>query len=126
MTDITTTPEAFPKNFEHALNAGDLDQVSALYDENAVLHVQGGEIHSGAAAVRDEMRQLIEAQAHITNTLRLTFQHNDIALIIVDYVLQLTAPDGSPVELSGTATNVIQDHGDEGWRMIIANPQGTA
>lgn len=126
MADITSDSETFPKDFQHALNAGDLDRISALYDENAVLHLQSGEIRSGAAAVRDEMRLLIKAHAHITNTLRLTFRHDDIALIIVDYVLQLTAPDGTRVELPGTATNVIQDQGTQGWRMIIANPQGTA
>ena len=126
MTEITTTPEAFPQDFERALNAGDLDRICALYDDHAVLHVQAGEIRSGATAVRDEMRQLIEAGAQITNALRLTFRHDDIALIVVDYVLRLTTAGGDRVELSGTATNVIQDQGDDGWRMIIANPQGVA
>ena len=72
------------------------------------------------------MQQLIASKAHITNTLRHTFRHDDIALIVVDYVLRLTAPDGSPIPITGTATNVLQDHAEKGWRMIIANPQGTA
>jgi ketosteroid isomerase-like protein len=126
MSDIVTDPTAFPRDFENALNEGDLERIVGLYDENAVLHVQTGDIHSGATAVRTEMHQLIVSQATITNTLRHTFQHDDIALIVVDYVLRLTAPDGNPVTITGTATNVIQNHPEKGWLMIIANPQGTA
>jgi ketosteroid isomerase-like protein len=126
MSDIVTNPTAFPKAFETALNTGDLQRIVALYDEEAVLRVQSNETHSGSAAVRAEMQQLILAKAHITNALRHTFRSGDIALIIVDYVLRLTAPDGSAVSLTGTATNVIRNRPKNGWRMIIANPQGAA
>ena len=54
------------------------------------------------------MQQLIAAKANLANTLRHTLRHGDVALIVVDYVLRLTAPDGSPVGVTGTATNVIQ------------------
>lgn len=119
-------PENFPHAFDAALNAGDLDRLLALYDEAAVLRVQSGETRSGSAAVRAEMEALIAAKADITNTLRLAFRHGDTALIIVDYVLRLTMPDGAPVVVTGTATNVIAAQAGRGWRMIIANPQGTA
>ena len=32
--------------------AGDLDRICRLYDDNAVLRLQSGEIHSGASAVK--------------------------------------------------------------------------
>jgi len=126
MSDAVNKPADFPYDFEAALNTGDLEHIVGLYDENAVLHVQTGEIRAGEAAVRAEMRQLIESEASITNTLRHTFRHDGTALIVVDYMLRLTAPDGNPVVVTGTATNVLQDQGEKGWRMIIANPQGTA
>jgi len=126
MCDIVTDPVAFPREFDTALNKGDLERLVALYDGEAVLRVQSGEIHFGSAAVRAEMQQLIASKAKIANTLRYALRHGDIALIIVDYVLCLTAPDGSPVSSTGTATNVIRHHSEKGWRMIIANPQGTA
>ena len=124
MTDIVVRPEAFPHEFELALNRGDLERIVALYDREAIFRAQSGEICSGAAAIRAEMQQLIAAGARITNTLRHVLRHGDTALIIVDYVLHLTMPDGSPVVLTGTATNVLQKQLDGGWRMIIANPQG--
>lgn len=126
MSGIVTDPAAFPRAFDAALNTGDLERIVALYDEQAVLHVQSGEIHSGTAAVRAELQQLIAAKASIANTLRHVFRRGDTALIIVDYVLNLTAPDESRMIVNGTATNVIQEAPGKGWRMIISNPQGTA
>ena len=126
MSKIVTDPTTFPTDFESALNAGDLDGIVGLYHEDATLHVQSGEIHSGTAATRAEMAQLIGMRAHIKNTLRHTFQHNDVALIIVDYALRVTLADGREVVQEGTATNVLRHDGEKGWRMIIANPQGTA
>jgi len=72
------------------------------------------------------MQQLISARANITNTLRHILRYGDTALIIVDYVLRLTTPDGGPVSVTGTATNVIRHQPERGWRMIVANPQGAA
>ena len=126
MTGIVAAPEDFPCAFESALNGGDLERIIALYDDQAVLRVQSDGIRSGSAAVRAEMQQLIAARAQIANTLRYTLVRGDVALIIVDYVLRLTPPGGSPVEVRGTATNVIQEQSGKGWRMIVANPQGTA
>ncbi len=126
MTGIVATPEDFPFAFQHALNGGDLERIVALYDDAAVLRVQSGEVRSGTTAVRAEMRQLVAADAEIANTLRHSLRHGDVALIVVDYVLRLRAPDGSPVVLTGTAANVIRNTPANGWRMIIANPQGLA
>ena len=126
MIGIVAMPEDFPRAFEFALNNGDLERIVALYDDQAVLRIQSNEIRSGSFTARAEMQKLIVAGAKITNTLRHTLRRGDIALIIVDYVLHLTTPDGSQATLMGTATNVIQHRPGEGWRMIIANPQGTA
>lgn len=124
MTSIITDPTTFPHAFDAALNAGELDQLVALYAEDATLRTQSDDIVSGAAAVRAEMKQLMAAKADITNTLRRIFRYGDTALIIVDYVLRLTMPDGKPVTVNGTATNVIREDKDKGWRLVVANPQG--
>lgn len=124
MTRIVSDPTAFPREFVLALNAGDLERIVELYAEDATLRTQSNEVRSGAAAVRVEMQQLIAAKANITNTLRHMLTHGETTLIIVDYVLRLTAPDGAPIVLAGTATNVIQEDPVRGWRMIVANPQG--
>lgn len=125
MSNTVTDPATFPHAFDAAMNGGDLDSLVQLYDEQAAIRVQSGDTHHGSDAVRGEVAKLMAAKADITNTLRHLFHSGDTALIIVDYVLRLTTP-GGPVEVKGTATNVLRRHPDRGWRLLIANPQGTA
>ena len=113
---MVTDPSAFAHGFETVLNRGDMERSFALHDEEAVLRAQSNEMHSGAEAVRVKAQRLIAAGANISNT----FRHGDTALIVVDHVLRLTPPDGSPVAATGTATNVIPRHPEKSWRMIIA------
>lgn len=120
-----STPDEFPVAFERFLNAGDLDAVVALYDDQASIRMPGKGNASGRAAVYDEMRQLIGAKAFIVNSLRDVVVYGDTALIIVDWTLNLSLPDGRTVHDVGTATNVLRS-GCDGWKMIVANPYGTA
>ena len=43
MSDMVISSEEFPKAFEHALNSGELERISALYDEAAVIRGGSGE-----------------------------------------------------------------------------------
>ncbi len=117
-------PDEFPAAFERFLNAGDLAAVVALYDDQASIRMPGKGKASGHAAVYEEMRQLIGANASIANRLRDVIVHGDTALIIVDWTLDLSLPDGQIVRDTGTATNVLRSDGS-GWKMIVANPYGT-
>lgn len=50
----------------------------------------------------------------------------DIALLIVDWTISGTTPDGEEVDIRGTATDVARRGKDGIWRYIIDNPFGTA
>lgn len=126
MSDVVTDHTAFPHAFDAALNSGDVERLMSLYDANATIHVRTGDVHSGLEAVRAETEKLMAAKAFIDNKLRRSFRSGDTALIIVDYVLKLTTPDDDPVEVTGTATNVLRHDPEYGWRMLISNPQGVA
>ena len=122
---IVTDPTTFPTAFDHALNAGDLDRLVCLYDPQAAIRTSEGSVGRGVDQITQEMGKLISAKALIDNRLRHIFQNGDTALI-VDWTLELNTPDGQRVKAQGTATNVIRQTADHGWRMIISNPQGTA
>jgi ketosteroid isomerase-like protein len=51
---------------------------------------------------------------------------DDIALLVVDWMIEGTGPDGTPVHVSGTATDVARRGPDGTWRYVIDNPWGTA
>jgi ketosteroid isomerase-like protein len=97
-------PNEIPTVFDCSLDAGDLDAVDALYDDQASTRAPGKGKASGRAAVHQEMRQLIGAKASIANRLRDVVIHGDTARINMDW------------------TTVLRSDG--GWKMIVANPCG--
>ncbi|MEV6767177.1 alpha/beta fold hydrolase [Nocardia sp. NPDC051030] len=121
-----TDPALLPHAFENALNAHDADRVLALYAENATMRTVTGEVITGSAALREEVEQTIAANPHITNTTRHILVGEDTALVIVDWILRLTTPDGDRVTASGTTANVASLGKDGAWRFTILNPTGTA
>ncbi|MCK7626972.1 DUF4440 domain-containing protein [Streptomyces sp. RS10V-4] len=62
----------------------------------------------------------------ISVTPRHTYVAGDLALLIVDWVIDGTGPDGARVHLEGTATDVARRGADGCWRYVIDNPFGTA
>lgn len=56
---------------------------------------------------------------------RHVYATDDLALLIVDWVIEGTA-DGRPVRIEGTATDVARRGPDGRWRYAVDNPFGTA
>lgn len=123
---IITDPATFASAFDQALNAGDLDRLHSLYDPDATMRASDGSVVHGHEQVGQELKRLIAAEARLDNRTRHVFRQSDVALIVVDYTLHITTPDGQRVDTQGTATNVLRHTSGLGWRMIIANPPGIA
>jgi ketosteroid isomerase-like protein len=49
---------------------------------------------------------------------------SDIALVLLDWTLNVTLPDGEEHEERGIATQVMEKGRDGGWRLLISNPLG--
>ncbi|PMS21653.1 DUF4440 domain-containing protein [Trinickia dabaoshanensis] len=120
-----TTPVAVPAAFDAAFNAGDLDGVLSLFADGATMRMTDGEIVAGDAdALRDRFRKLLSMKPHIRNTVRRSVVSGDIALVVMDWVLSLTLPDGGRATETGTATQVMQRQASGAWRLKISNPLG--
>ena len=50
----------------------------------------------------------------------------DIALSIANWTMTGTAPDGSPVKMQGTTSDVLRRQADGTWLFVIDNPWGSA
>ena len=72
--------------------------------------------HEGAVIIGMVMR----AQA------RRVYTAGDIALLIVDWSVRGDTAQGFPVDLHGTATDVLRRGADGRWRVVIDNPHGVA
>ncbi len=85
-----------------------------------------GEVINGADALRREAEETLAAQPHIVNTTRQVLIGGGTALVVVDWTLRLTAPDGSRITATGTTANVARRSLDGSWQFTILNPTGTA
>jgi ketosteroid isomerase-like protein len=119
----TTDPAAHPAAFAEAFNSGDPKAVERLYEEGAILVPRPGAPVSGRERSAANERFLALALP-ITVRPRHVYTADDIALLIVDWTIEGTGPDGAPVHLEGTATDVARRGADGTWRYVIDNPFG--
>ncbi|RDU96872.1 alpha/beta fold hydrolase [Trinickia dinghuensis] len=122
-----TTPASVPKAFDAALNAGDLERVLSLFTDDATMRMTDGEVvAANRDALRERFRGLLSMKPHIRNIVRRTIASGDIALVLMDWSLTLTLPDGGQATETGTATQVMQRQESGAWRLRISNPLGVA
>ena len=112
-------PAEMPRLVDERFNAGDVDQFLELYEDGAAFLPPGGEVLRG-----DAMRQAIEGflatGAKLVHSEAQVIEVDEIALITSPWTLSGgTAPDGTPVEMSGTVHAVVRRQADGTWRVVI-------
>lgn len=118
-------PAALSARFVSAFNAGDLNRLDALYEERGVVVPVPG--HAVAGPGRSAAnRHLLGLGLPMTAETRRVYVADDIALLLVDWSLNGTGPDGREVAMKGTATDVVRRGADGTWRYVIDNPHGIA
>ena len=119
------TPDEVPLAFDTAMNAGDLDGLLSVFTNNATMRMTDGEVaQESPAELRGAMTQLLSMRPQIRNTVRRVLSSGSIALVLLDWTLELTAPDGQQHVEYGTSTQVMERGRDGGWRLKISNPLG--
>ncbi|MFJ4688763.1 YybH family protein [Streptomyces sp. NPDC088789] len=122
---LALVPEQHPAVFASAFNSGDPQALAGVYDEGAVFVPRPGEAVAGAEreAANAEFQAL---GLPISVRPRHTYVADDIALLIVDWVIEGDRGDGEHVRIEGTATDVVRRGPDGRWRYVIDNPFGVA
>jgi len=107
------------------MNAADLDDLLRVFSHNATMRMTNGEVvKESPAELRGAMIKLLAMKPRIHNTVRRVLSSDNIALVLLDWTLTVTLPDGQPHVEHGTATQVMEKGRDGGWRIRIANPLG--
>ena len=115
-------PEDMPAAFETAFNTGDVEQVMALYESDAVLVPEPGQVVSGTDAIRQVLRGFLSFKLPIKLERKRVLTSGDVALVSSSWKLAGTGPDGSAVDLSGNTTEVVRRQPDGSWRYAIDDP----
>lgn len=122
---LTDDPAQHHAVYVAAFNTGDSSAVEQVYDELGVLVPRPGHPVTGPERVA-ATEHLLALGLPIDARPRHVYVADDIALLIVDWSIHGTAPDGTDVHIEGTATDVARRGRDGFWRYIIDNPFGAA
>ena len=108
--------------FVDSFNAGDLDGLMALYEQDAALVPQPGQIITGTEGIRNALTGLLALKGTIAINTRTVVPAGELALLHGEWTLKGTGPDGNAVELAGRASEVVRRQPDGSWRYVIDNP----
>jgi uncharacterized protein (TIGR02246 family) len=123
------TPEEVHRLWAEAFSAHDLEAVMALYEPEATLIPPGQEVPNliltGAEAVREHLSGLLALKPKFELEFKKAVQAGDIALLLSEWTLSATDPDGNAVEMEGRTTDVVRRQPDGSWLVVIENPSGS-
>jgi uncharacterized protein (TIGR02246 family) len=119
-------PEECDILIEKALKSRDLDAAVALYEPNATLVLDSGEVVTGQAAIREALTGFLAFdEVHFTREIK-AIQSGDgnLALLRGAWSATSTGPDGQPVTVTGNNVEVVRRQPDGTWLFVIDNPRG--
>jgi uncharacterized protein (TIGR02246 family) len=108
-----------------ALNRGDLDAALSLYEGNAVLVAQPGQLARGSAEIRAALRRFIDLKPRLTSHAQSIIEIEDVALYTGRWTLQGTDPAGREVSMGGDSTDILRRQDDGRWLIAVDNPWGS-
>ncbi|WP_440086157.1 YybH family protein [Streptosporangium sp. LJ11] len=123
MRQLAERPEDVPAVFAERFNHGDAKAVAEVYESGAVFVPEPGSPLTGQRIDAANGR-FLALGLPITVRPRHVYTTGDLALLIVDWVIDGTSRDGRPVHIQGTATDVARRGQDGYWRYAIDNPFG--
>ena len=118
------SPEELDRLFVEALNAGHLEALVALYEPDATLTLQPGQVVSGTQAIREALGAFVAMKPTMTLEVKTLAQTADLALTSARWELTSTGPDGSLVTTRGHSVEVSRRQPDGTWRFVIDSPWG--
>jgi uncharacterized protein (TIGR02246 family) len=117
------TPEDCDRLFAEHVNAGDLEALLALYEPGCTLVRADGDAATGHAAIREVLGRLVAMRPTIrTEIVKVVRTGGDLAIVYNDWSMAAKRADGTPIERSGKALEVVRRQADGTWRFAIDDP----
>ena len=103
--------------FAAARNAGSLEELLSLYEDDARLLVDAsGTCLAGKAAIAAELRKLIDLPGTMVSDNVFCVEHGDLALLRADF--SLTGADGAVIH-SGSTAEILRRQADGRWLYVV-------
>ncbi|MFF4410203.1 YybH family protein [Streptomyces sp. NPDC001404] len=120
-----TDPLMIGERFNELWNAGELDELLALYEPDAAIVDENGCVHRGTAALRAFFTELLTMKPTVRTLAVSAIVNGDLAQSSTHWQIETTAPDGSATCTEGHASELFRKQSDGTWRVVIDNPYGT-
>jgi len=118
-------PEFLHELFEKCFNEGDLDRIARLYEPDAALVDRDGTIVSGKSSIVEYIRGLLSLKPTIRIEHIHTIEAGDVAVLMSEWKMSGTAPDGSTISDGGHTYDIVRRQSDGTWKVVVDNPWGT-
>jgi uncharacterized protein (TIGR02246 family) len=117
-------PEDMNSAFAEAFNAGNIDDLVALYEPGAVLVPRPGQVVEGIQAIRAALQELLALKGQMQSENQYALVQGDIALLRAKVHVVGTGPDGNQIEINNHTAEVVRRQPDGSWLYILDHPYG--
>ena len=124
MSKIKTPEELLDLQVEE-FNIGNISFLMTLYEKEACFASKPGQVAKDVESIRKAFQSLIDMGCKLKNKPKRVLLANDLALLITEWSINGTEPDGKPINLTGRGTVVLRRQSDDTWLIVIENPWGT-
>ena len=119
------TPANTVDQLVEAINRADLEGASALYEKDAVLVAQPGQLARGSGELKNALAGFIAMRATLRSDAHQVIEAGDIALYIARWRLDGTGRDGQAISMAGESSDVLRRQPDGRWLIALDNPWGS-
>jgi ketosteroid isomerase-like protein len=122
---LPTKPEDMAAALRERFNSGKVSELLPLYEPEAMLVKPDGRPIVGHTEISADLESWLSFGLPLEVSARHVFTNDNIALIILDWSIDGTGPDGKQMHFHGSASDVLRRGADGVWRYVIDNNQGT-
>ena len=119
------TPEDLLNLQVKEFNNGNIDFLMTLYENDACFASKPGQVVIDLESIRRTLQGLIDMGGKLEARVKRLLHSSNLALLITEWSISGTKPDGKPINLTGRGTIVLRSQSDGAWLMVIENPWGT-
>jgi len=119
------TPEDLLNSQVEEFNKGNTNFLMTLYEKDVCFASKPGQVVKELESIRRTLQDFIGKGAKLEARVKRVLQADNLALLITEWSLNGTEPDGRIFNLTGRGTVVLRRQSDDTWLIVIENPLGT-
>jgi uncharacterized protein (TIGR02246 family) len=123
-SDAATSPQETLERFAELLGKGELEAALTLYEEDAAFVPEPGRLVHGREAIGAALEAFVALSPTLTGTIESVVPAGDTALVINNWHLRGTDPEGNEVAMEARSADVLRRRADGTWRILIDDPWG--